>query len=60
MKHDHHSRKARLTAALACLFGFAAGPAFGRDIVDQWPNVQVPPPPELKKVMIEPKSTVPC
>jgi nicotinamidase-related amidase len=58
MKHDHHSRKAaRLTAALVCLLGFVAGPAFGQDIIDQWSQVQVPPPPELKNVTIEPKST---
>ena len=58
MKHDHHSRKAaRLTAALVCLLGFVAGPALGQDIIDQWSQVQVPPPPELKIVTIEPKST---
>jgi nicotinamidase-related amidase len=58
MKHDHYSRKAaRLTAALACLLGFVAGPAFGQNIIDQWSQVQVPPPPELKKVTIEPNST---
>jgi nicotinamidase-related amidase len=58
MQHDHHLRKAAgLTAALACLIGFFAGPAFGQNIIDQWSQVQVPPPPELKKVTIEPKST---
>lgn len=58
MQYDRHLRKAaRLTAALACLIGILAGPAFGQDIIDQWSQVQAPPPPELKKVTIEPKST---
>jgi len=58
MQHDHHLRKAaQLTAALAGLVGFVASPAFGQNIIDQWSQAQVPPPPELKKVTIEPKST---
>ena len=58
MQQDHQLRKAaRLTAVLACLIGFLAGPALGQNIIDQWSQVQVPPPPELKKVTIEPKTT---
>jgi nicotinamidase-related amidase len=58
MKHDPYSRKAaRFTVALACLLGFVTGRAFGQDIIDQWWQVQAPPPPELKKVIIEPNST---
>jgi nicotinamidase-related amidase len=58
MKHDHHFTKmAPFFAALAWLIGVVAFPAFGQNIIDQWSDVQVPSPPELKKVTIDPKST---
>jgi nicotinamidase-related amidase len=58
MQQDHYLRRgARLTAALAYLIGIFAGPASGQNIIDQWSQVQVPPPPELKKVIVEPNST---
>jgi nicotinamidase-related amidase len=47
----------RVPAVLACLTGAEACPAFAQNIIDQWSSVQVPPPPELKKVTIDPKST---
>ena len=47
----------RVPAVLACLIGPVACPAFAQNIIDQWSDVQVPPPPELKKVTIDPKST---
>jgi nicotinamidase-related amidase len=34
-----------------------AVPASAQNIIDQWSDVRVPPPPELKKVTIDPKST---
>jgi nicotinamidase-related amidase len=43
--------------ALACLLGPLASPANARDIIDDWANVAVPPPPELKKVTVDPKTT---
>lgn len=46
-----------LLLALACLVGPLARPANARDIIDDWANVQVPQPPELKKVTIDPKTT---
>ena len=58
MKHDHHFAKmARFFAALAWLIGVVACPAFGQNIIDQWSDVQVPSPPELNKVTVDPKST---
>ena len=47
----------RVPAVLACLIGPVACPAFAQNIIDQWSDVQVPPPPELKKVTVDPKST---
>jgi nicotinamidase-related amidase len=41
---------------LACLIAVAA-PACAQNIIDQWSEVRVPPPPELKKVTIDPGST---
>ena len=49
-----------LTLLLALLVGPAgvvATPAFAQSIIDEWSKVQVPPPPELKRVTIDPKST---
>ena len=47
----------RAPAVLACLVGAVVCPASAENIIDQWSSVQVPPPPELKKVTIDPKST---
>jgi nicotinamidase-related amidase len=58
MNHDHHfATMARIAAALACLVGALACPALAQNIIDQWSDVQVPSPPELKNVTIDPKST---
>ena len=44
--------------ALACLVGLlTASNAFAQTIVDEWPTVQTPKPPELKSVTIDPKVT---
>jgi hypothetical protein len=55
MRYDH----GLLTMAL--LLGLFAGvvacPAFGQSIIDEWSKVQVPPPPELKRVTVDSKST---
>jgi nicotinamidase-related amidase len=47
----------RVPAVLACLIGAVTCPAFAQNIIDLWSDVQVPPPPELKKVTVDPKST---
>ena len=58
MRHRRElSRRTALWAALACVVGFVSPPAFAQNIIDEWPNVQVPAPPELKKVTIDPKTT---
>jgi nicotinamidase-related amidase len=58
MRYSHHLWKMiRPPVVLACLLGAVASPAFAQNIIDQWYDVQVPPPPELKKVTIDPKST---
>ena len=46
-----------LLALLAGPAGVVAPPAFAQSIIDEWSKVQVPPPPELKRVTIDPKST---
>jgi nicotinamidase-related amidase len=57
MKHNHSSpQMLALSAALAGVIGLAA-PSAAQNIVDEWANVQVPPPPDLKKVTIDPKTT---
>lgn len=46
-----------LLVLLASSAGVAAPPAIAQSIIDEWSKVQVPPPPELKPVTIDPKST---
>jgi nicotinamidase-related amidase len=43
-------------AALAAVITYAA-PAPAQTIIDEWPNVKAPPPPELKAVTLDPKTT---
>ncbi|HEY2989431.1 MAG TPA: cysteine hydrolase [Candidatus Binatia bacterium] len=49
-----HSRV--LWVALAIAWS-AAAPSFGADIIAEWNTVKVPPPPELKPVTVEGKTT---
>jgi hypothetical protein len=41
-------------AALAALLSCAM-PSSAETIIDKWPNVKAPPPPELKSVTLDPK-----
>jgi hypothetical protein len=43
-------------AALAILLSCAM-PSSSETIIDEWPNVKAPPPPELKSVRLDPKTT---
>ena len=43
-------------AAFAAVLSFAA-PSSAETIIDEWPTVKVAPPPELKSVTLDPKST---
>jgi nicotinamidase-related amidase len=43
-------------AALVAFISYAA-PAPAQTIVDEWANIKAPPPPELKPVTLEPKTT---
>jgi nicotinamidase-related amidase len=43
--------------AIAAAAPLAALPARGADILTEWGSVKIPPPPELKKVTIDPKTT---
>ena len=47
-------------AALVIGMAIAIGPAAAaaQTIVDEWDSVKIPPPPELHKVTIDPKTTV--
>lgn len=46
-----------LLALFASAAGVVAPPAFAQSIIDEWSKVQVPPPPELQRVTIDPQST---
>ena len=46
-----------LLALVAGSAGVVARPAFAQGIIDEWSKVQVPPPPELKRVTLDPRST---
>jgi hypothetical protein len=61
MKRGHKAVPNLITllVALACFVAPPARPAFAQDIIDEWATVQVPPPPELMKVMVDPKTTDP-
>ena len=37
--------------------GMAAAPAYAADIIAEWANVKAPPPPALKAVTVDPKTT---
>jgi nicotinamidase-related amidase len=53
-------RKGRALAAIAGVVVFGCAllpPAFGQTIVDEWATVKAPPPPELKPVVIDTKTT---
>jgi nicotinamidase-related amidase len=43
-------------AAIIAAFGYA-GPTVAQTIIDEWQSVKAPPPPELKSVTLEPKTT---
>jgi nicotinamidase-related amidase len=59
MKRGHRSVPNLITllAAWACLGGRLALPANAQDIIEEWGSVQVPPPPELKQVTVDPRTT---
>lgn len=42
---------------LAAVANFGTLPARAQTIVDEWSSVKMPPPPELKKVKVDPKTT---
>ena len=48
--------RARLVAAML-IFGFAGAHGFAATIIDEWSDVKVPPPPELKSVALDPKTS---
>jgi nicotinamidase-related amidase len=43
-------------AAVIAAFGYM-GPTVAQTIIDEWQNIKAPPPPELKSVTLEPKTT---
>ena len=43
-------------AALAAVLSYAV-PSSAETIIDEWANIKVPPPPELKSVTLDPKAT---
>jgi nicotinamidase-related amidase len=46
-----------LIGALALPFALPAAPAAAQTIIDDWTSVKTPPPPTLKPVTVDPKST---
>jgi nicotinamidase-related amidase len=51
------SRWLRLAAAAAAVAASTSTAARATDVVADWPTIQMPPPPTLKPVTIDPKST---
>src|SRR5690349_11272244 len=53
------SRWLRLAAAsgLVTALAYAAIPAHGADVIAEWSTIQMPPPPTLKPVTVDAKST---
>ena len=47
-----------LLATIAGMVGFTPSRVLANDVIDTWANVQVPPPPDLKNVTVDPKTTV--
>lgn len=48
----------RLVAIALCVaFTAGAAPAFAGTIIDEWTSVQVPPPPKLDPITVDPKTT---
>jgi len=50
------TRHALLLAALAAVLSYAA-PSRAQTIVDEWSSIKAPPPPQLKAVTLDPKTT---
>ena len=53
-RHRSSCSHAAIAAVLACLLGPSAR---AQTVIDEWAIVKVPPPPELKKVTVDPKTT---
>jgi nicotinamidase-related amidase len=49
---------ATLLTMLALILALPAAPARAQTIIDDWASVKAPPPPELKPVTVDPKTTV--
>jgi hypothetical protein len=56
-RHGLFRSRDALAAVLANIFALLASGAWAHSIIDEWAMVKVPPPPELKKVTIDPKTT---
>jgi len=52
----HRMRRLLPLAALAAVLSYVV-PSFAETIIDEWASVKVPPPPELKSVTLDPKTT---
>jgi nicotinamidase-related amidase len=57
MKFRHKSLPSLIALLVACFVGPLGRFAIAEDIIDDWADVQVPPPPELKKVKVDPTTT---
>ncbi|HUI15627.1 MAG TPA: isochorismatase family cysteine hydrolase [Xanthobacteraceae bacterium] len=54
------TRRAIVTSialVLAALVSLAAAPASAQTVIDNWADIKAPPPPELKPVTVDPKTT---
>jgi hypothetical protein len=54
MKYRHKSLPSLIALLVACFVEPLGRLAIAEDIIDDWANVQVPPPPEVKKVTVDP------
>src|SRR5258707_12511925 len=51
------SSRAASATVLACMLALFNPSAEAQTIIDEWAGVKVPPPPELKKVRVDPQTT---
>lgn len=55
---EYFASRISRVAAVACCLAISVCAARAETIVDEWPKVEIPPAPELKKVTVDPKTTV--
>ncbi len=55
--HSKFCSRLLVAIALCAALAASAAPAFAKTIIDEWASVQVPPPPKLDPITVDPKTT---